>query len=324
MPIIEPSDYPAPRFPRNSRHWQTIYPSFARREELPENIEREEFPTPDGDILLLDWARVGSGRLAILSHGLCGSSRRHYILSLVRAFNKAGWDCLAWNFRGTGASPGLKCEFTTQNSTNELHWITRHALESGHYGKIAYSGYSMGGNLTALYLCREDSKKIPQICGAALFCATTDMLASTLAFHSFMGRIYAWHFLKDMTAMIRRKAEAFPGRFDTSMLKGIRYFEDFDDRFTAPYLGLKDSRDYYRTASSCRFFSQLKVPLLLVAPKNDPFLAGECYPVEEARRNPMLFLEMPEGGGHCGFPTPKGQEWWPARRAVSFLQQCCD
>ncbi len=61
----------------------------------------------------------------------------------------------------------------------------------------------------------------------------------------------------------------------------------------------------------------------MVAPKNDPFLAGECYPVEEARRNPNLYLEMPASGGHCGFIT-LGGEWWPARRAVEFLQRCVE
>ena len=173
MPIIEQSSYKAPPFPLCCSHVQTILPSYLRHVRLPEHWEREVFHTPDDDELLLDWARVGSDRLLIISHGLCGSSTRHYVLSLVHAFNKAGWDCLAWNFRGTGGSPGKKWKFTTHNSTDELDWLTRHALAVGHYRKIAYSGYSMGGNMSALYLTREAAQLPAEVCGGAVFCAVT-------------------------------------------------------------------------------------------------------------------------------------------------------
>ncbi len=324
MPIVSPSTYHAPRhFPWSNKHWQTILPSYTRKETVPDNMHMENFHTPDGDILLLDWAKVNSDKLLILSHGLCGHSRRHYILSLVRHFNQAGWDCLAWNFRGTGGSPGTIGKYTTQNSTEELHWVTQHALEVGHYRKIAYTGYSMGGNLSALYLCREESRQIPQICGGAVFCATTDIMSSNQTFHSFMGLKYAGHFMKDMVEIIKRNAIQFPGTLDTRGIDKLRTFEEFDDRYTAPYLGLKNHVEYYTVASACHYFPNLQVPLLLVAPQNDPFLAGDCYPVAEATRNPLLYLEMPEGGGHCGFPGKKGEPWWPARRALAFFEITC-
>ena len=323
MPIIEQSSYKAPPFPLCCSHVQTILPSYLRHVRLPEHWEREVFHTPDDDELLLDWARVGSDRLLIISHGLCGSSTRHYVLSLVHAFNKAGWDCLAWNFRGTGGSPGKKWKFTTHNSTDELDWLTRHALAVGHYRKIAYSGYSMGGNLSALYLTREAAQLPSEVCGAAVFCAVTDIRASNLMFHHGMGRCYVGKFLKDMIDMLKRKSDQYPGKLQIEEFERFTTFEEFDDHFTAPYLGLHGREDFYRLASSCYYFQQLKVPLLMVAPKNDPFLAGECYPFEEARRNPNLYLEMPASGGHCGFIT-LGGEWWPARRAVEFLQRCAE
>ena len=323
MPLISPSSYKTPRFSWNNSHWQTIVPSYLHKAKVPDNYVRDEYHTPDNDILLLDWARVNSKKLLILSHGLCGHSRRHYILSLVNAFNAAGWDCLAWNFRGTGGSPGITGRYTTQNSTEELHWITQYALSVGHYDKVAYTGYSMGGNLSALYLCREQSHEVPQICGGIFFCATTDLMTSNLTFHSFMGRRYTHHFLKDLFVTLHEKADKLPAGVDVSNLDKIKTFEDFDDRFTSKFLGMKDHVEYYQTASACHYFDNLKVPVLLVAPKNDPFLAGDCYPVEQAKRNPMLYLEMPEGGGHCGFPTPRGQVWWPAQRALEFLEGTC-
>ena len=300
---------------------QTILPSYLRHVGIPENWEREVFHTPDDDELLLDWACVGSDKLLIISHGLCGSSTRHYVLSLVHAFNKVGWDCLAWNFRGTGGSPGTKLKFTTHNSTEELDWVTCHAIAKGHYRKIAYSGYSMGGNLSALYLSREAASLPSEVCGGAVFCAITDIRSSNLTFHSGMGKLDVKNLLKDLVGMLKRKSKDFPGMLQLDGFEKFTTFEEFDDHFTAPYLGLNGREDFYRLASSCHYFSQLNVPLLMVAPRNDPFLAGECYPVEEARRNPNLFLEMPASGGHCGYITLDG-EWWPARRAVEFLNKC--
>lgn len=321
MPLIEHSTYQAPPFPLNLSHVQTIWPSYFRHESVPANLVREEFHTPDEDIILLDWARVNSDKLVIISHGLCGHSRRHYVLSLIKAFNAAGWDCLAWNFRGTGGSPGLKLEYTTNNSDHELHWLTQHAIATGGYKKVAYSGYSMGGNLSALYLGRMADSLPPQVCGGVVFCATTDLVASSAQFHTPMGKIYARHFVKDLVAMIKSKAQQFPDKLDIKGIDEIATFDDFDNRYTAPYAGFKDAQDYYFNASACRHFSKLNVPLLMVAPLNDPMLDGDCYPVEEASRNPCLFLERPSSGGHCGFITSNSPQWWPASRAVVFMER---
>ena len=43
-----------------------------------------------------------AGELGIISHGLEGSSERPYVRGMVRALNQAGFDALAWNYRGCG------------------------------------------------------------------------------------------------------------------------------------------------------------------------------------------------------------------------------
>lgn len=323
MPIIPKSSYNPP-FLLNNKHLQTILPSYMRKKEFVE-YDRELFHTPDGGILFLDWSKVGSKKLLIISHGLCGHTNRHYVLSLVKAFNEIGWDCLAWNYRGTGPSEDNKLTFTTNNSSEELGWVTEHAINSGGYEKVALSGYSMGGNLDLLYLAREADKIPKQVIGAALFCATIDLTASTHMFTTAIGRLYAAHFLKKLIQMIVKKHEQFPKEINIDNIEDIKTINDFDERFTAPLFGFKSAHDYWYTASAYRWIHQLKVPTLLVNPKNDPFLSGECYPIAEAEKSEALFLEMPEGGGHCGFITPgSDKEWWPALRAKQFLTPLAD
>ena len=320
MPYIEQSTYKSPIWPLSTSHVQTILPSFFRPCEAVD-YERDVFHTPDDDELYLDWSKVGGDSLVIISHGLCGHSRRHYVLSIVKAFNEIGCDALAWNFRGTGGSSGHQLKITTNNSTDELDWVTRHALEVGKYRRVFFCGYSMGGNMTALYFCREYATLPKEVCGGAVFCATTDLVSCSDNFETFVGRKYCWHFLKQLLELVKRKAAEFPGSLDLTGIDDIRSFIPFDNRYTAPICGFKDAMDYYVTASACRHYSKLRVPLLMVQPKNDPFMSGKCYDIEEARRNPYLYLEIPESGGHCGFIS-KGSQWWPAKRAVEFAKQC--
>jgi uncharacterized protein len=68
-------------------HLQTIYPSLFRKLD-PGIYTRERIITSDGDFLDLDWLKGTSKRLAIISHGMEGSSHRPYVLGMARALHK--------------------------------------------------------------------------------------------------------------------------------------------------------------------------------------------------------------------------------------------
>jgi len=319
MPIVEKSSYKTP-FLLGNAHIQTIVPSYIRpKEDI--TYEREPMDTPDGDVIHLDWSRTGSDKLLVINHGLCGHTKRHYVLSLVKAFNEIGWDCLAWNYRGTSAEPNKLLKFTTNDSTDDLSWVVNYAIEHGGYSSVALSGYSMGGNLVALYLAREADSLPEEVVGGAVFCATLDLKACSLALDSTFTRFYEEHFLHKLFDMMIEKNAQFPDQVDLDLLPGIKSFKDFDNAFTAPLCGFKDAEDYWLIASASNYLEKLDRPLLIVNPKNDPFLAGDCFPLEFAQNSEYLYLEMPDSGGHCGFITPNiGKEWWPAYRAKEFIQ----
>lgn len=321
MPLIEESSYNAPLFCSNA-HLQTVIPSFFRQ-EAPVDYERECFATPDGDCLYLDWARCGhqTEDLLIISHGLCGHTNRHYVLSLVRSFQALGIDCMAWNYRGTGQCPNRLLKMTTSNSTDELDWVTRHALQRGHYRRVYQAGYSMGANLCLLYLGREASSLPAEVVAGIAFCATIDLPVCSALMDTPPGLFYCRYFLKKLEKMLLAKKQQFPDHIDLDKMRQVRNFADFDNAYTAPIMGFRDAMDYWQTASAWCWLDKINVPVLMVQPLNDPFLGGECYPHEIARKSEAVFLETPRSGGHCGFMTPKGQEWWPAARAKQFVQE---
>ena len=127
-------------------------------------------------------------------------------------------------------------------------------------------------------------------------------------------------FTRMLHEKIRAKMQIMPDRLNDEGYNEIKTFKDFDDRYTAPLHGFRDAEDYYRRASSKQLIHKIIIPTLLVNAQNDPFLAGACYPIQEAEANPNFFLEMPKSGGHVAFISfNKRKEYWFESRAVSFL-----
>jgi uncharacterized protein len=167
MPLMEKSSYLPPPFFGNG-HLQTLYPNLYRRVRGIV-YRRERIPTPDGDFLDLDWSRVGSRKLVIVSHGLEGSSLRPYVLGMVRAFNETGWDAVAWNFRGCSGEPNRKLRFYHSGATEDLETVVEHVRRDPTYQKIALVGFSLGGNITLKYLGERGKDAAAAVFGAVAF-----------------------------------------------------------------------------------------------------------------------------------------------------------
>ncbi len=316
MPVIEPSGF-RPRFYHRNGHWQTWSAALFRRIHLPEP-ERTEFPTPDGDFLDLDWHRRGSPRLAVLLHGLEGSSRAGYIRGMATALGEAGWDCLAVNFRGCGGRPNRLPRFYHSGETGDLHAVLTTAVRE--HPSIALIGFSLGGNVILKYLGENPASVDPRVRAAVAFSVPCDLAASAARLAEPQNRVYMRRFLKTLRGKIAEKSLRFPESFDTRELERIRTFAEFDDRYTAPVHGFRDAADYWDRCGSGRFLADIRVPALLVNARNDPFLPEACFPFEAARGHPCFHFEAPAHGGHVGFlESPLARRSWAEKRAVEFL-----
>jgi predicted alpha/beta-fold hydrolase len=82
-------------------HFQTIWPAFFRSVPKPP-YTRERIELQDGDFIDIDWCGEcnSDAPVAILFHGLEGSSDSPYMRGLVNVLSKQGWCCAAINFRG--------------------------------------------------------------------------------------------------------------------------------------------------------------------------------------------------------------------------------
>ncbi|MBT3353701.1 MAG: alpha/beta fold hydrolase [Candidatus Scalindua sp.] len=319
MPLINRSDYKAPLFLQNG-HIQSIYPTLFRRFDTG-FYERERIFTPDDDFLDIDWSRTGSNKLAIISHGLEGNSHRNYVVGMVKMLNRNGWDALAWNYRSCSGEMNRRLRFYNSGTIDDLEVVIEHAAKIESYKEIVLIGFSMGGNLSLLYLGNKGSRIDSKIVRSVVFSVPCDLKASTRELAKFKNRIYMGRFLKTLHQKIRTKMKLMPGQINDDNYHLIKNFKDYDDRYTAPLHGFNNAEDYWSKCSSNRFIPEIKIPTLIVNARNDPFIADGCYPVNETSDSKCVYLETPRSGGHVGFMQFKrDKSYWSEERTIEFLK----
>lgn len=322
MPLLPTPEY-TPALPFRHGHIQTIYPTLFRPVPKGSPIG-ERLETEDGDFLDIDWhfhrQHCRSERLAVISHGLEGNSRKKYMLGMATHLNEAGWDVICLNFRGCSGEMNRLPRLYHSGITDDLHTVLTHGLTSGGYRQAALVGFSMGGNQTLKYLGENPAIIPKQLIGCVVFSVPVLLAESGEVMNRKTNRLYMEYFMRGLRDKVRRKACMFPHLYDTDGLDSMKTFAPFDDKYTGPIHGFNDARDYYEKCSSQQFLQAIKIPTLLVQAKDDPFLPPSCYPVHDAEQNALLFMEIPKHGGHVGFVAETGsRHYWLEDRTARFL-----
>ncbi|MCC5929697.1 MAG: alpha/beta fold hydrolase [Cyclobacteriaceae bacterium] len=310
-----------------NRHWllfnshlETIVPSVFRSVDHI-MYRRERISTIDNDFLDLDWVQNDHSRLVVVSHGLEGSSDRDYVKGMVRIFSENEWDVLAWNCRSCSGEINQSYKLYHHGATEDLHDVLSYVIKRyPDYSEIVLVGFSMGGSLSLKYIGERGAKICPMIKGVIAFSTPCNLESSARRLSEKGNGFYRKRFLKKLKGKILLKAAQFPDMFDLTDIDAIEHFVDFDSRFTAPIYGFASASDFYRHASAENYLHNVKIPVLIVNALNDPMLPEACFPVDIARKNPMVFLEMPLQGGHVGFYHPGKKYTWAEVRALDFTR----
>ncbi len=300
-------------------HFETIWPSLFRLTAQPA-YRRERIFTEDDDFLDLDWLQPGHKRLVIISHGLEGDSRRHYVVGMANAMVANGWDVLAWNFRGCGETINRQPRFTHNGATEDLDTVVQHALSKHNYRTVALVGFSMGANLSLVYLGRDSDRVPAEIKAAVCFSVPCDLASASSCLAESGNSLYMHRFLRLMGRKVRQQAQTFPEYFPVSDYQKLKNFHDFDGRYTAPLHGFRDARDYWEQCSGNRYLANVSLPTWIINAYNDPFLPPACYPEFSFHGNHFVSLFTPLHGGHCGFTSPgRCDFYWSEQVSAALL-----
>jgi predicted alpha/beta-fold hydrolase len=301
-------------------HIHSIYPSLFRQvHDCP--FHRERILTSDEDFLDLDWLKNNHPRLVILSHGLEGHSRRPYIMGMAKAAALQNWDVLAWNYRGCSGEPNKYPHSYHSGKTEDLEQVIRHAVNQG-YQEIGLISFSIGGNKTLLHIGREKHRLAKEVIAAVALSVPCDLQSSSQHLAQWTHSIYMKNFLNSFKKKLKIKQAHFPGQIDLKGFNRIKNFKDFDERYTAPLNGFRSAEDYWCQSSCLPYLEKIGIPALILNALDDPFLPEACFPVEQARKNAFLQLEMPRYGGHIGFmPESRNGIYYSEQRALAFLDQ---
>ncbi len=303
---------------------QTVFARMGRPFPRPP-ARRERWELPDGDFLDVDRfaGPSPSAPLVLVCHGLEGSSRAPYVRGLVAGALRRGLAAAALNFRGCSGEMNRLPRFYHSGETEDLAYAVGRLAGERPGRPLCLCGFSLGGNVVTKYLAERGQAAPSQLVAAAVISAPFDLAACARAIDGpgFWMSVYRKRFLRTLRRKALRKARAYTGLLDPARVRAVRTFADFDERVTAPLHGFASAADYWARSSSGRLLDRVRRPLLALAAADDPMVPAGSLPLEAARANQMVTLEVVPAGGHAGFVA--GPAWrpryWAEQRAVEFL-----
>ncbi len=286
---------------------------FARRTRasLP-RYRRERWDTPDADFIDVDWlagklpAPGGlptqeNSPLIVMFHGLEGSSASHYAHAFADFAASRGAAFAVAHFRGCSGELNRGPRAYHSGDFQEIDWILRR-FRAVHHGPVVAVGISLGGNALMRWAGEMASTARAVVSAVASICAPLDLAAGGHAIgHGFNRLVYTRMFLNTMRPKALRKYAQHPGLFDRDAMLRAEDLYAFDNVFTAPVHGFRDTEDYWQRASAKPHLPRIDVPALLVNARNDPFVPAWSLPVPQEVSD-MVTLWQPDSGGHVGFP----------------------
>lgn len=319
-------------------HAQTIYSAlWAPAPQL--SWQRLRVDTPDGDFVDIDWAEAAHApqgscpagsdaretapaRVLLLLHGLEGSSRSHYARSIGQHFSQRGYAVVLPHFRGCSGEPNRTVRAYHSGDVAEVDFLVAWLAQRYPHAERHAVGVSLGGNALMRW-AGESGHSLHGLQTLAAVSAPLDLAAGGRALSSGFNRwAYTRNFLRTLKPRIAAKARAFPGHFDAQAALAARDLYEFDNAYTAPIHGFRDTADYWARASALPWLHGVRAPALVLNALNDPFVPADSLP-NPAQVSSHVLLHQPAQGGHVGFLSGRfpGHLRWLPNRLERFIEQ---
>jgi predicted alpha/beta-fold hydrolase len=289
-------------------HAQTIWPALyaARRLHAAATWHRERWTAPDGDFVDVDRQSASHlGRpLLVLFHGLEGSAQSHYVQAFADWATEHDIQFAMPYFRGCSGEINRGPRAYHSGDHEEVQWLLARfrAEHQAAGGKtLMAAGVSLGGNALMRWAGVQGAEAGRSADAVASICSPLDLTASGMAIgRGFNRQVYTRMFLRTMKPKALAKLAQHPGLFDPQKLMATKDLYEFDNVFTAPLHGFRNTDDYWRKASAKPLMGAVRIPALALNARNDPFIPASSLPTP-AEVSGQVTLWQPPHGGHVGF-----------------------
>ena len=295
---------------------QTIWAALGARRHLgdPPTWRRERWETPDADFVDVDHsthAAPPQAPLLVLFHGLEGSSASQYAIAFADFTRAMGWAMAVPHFRGCSGELNWGPRAYHSGDFEEIDWILKRLAKQQPARPVLAVGVSLGGNALLRWAGEMGESAAETVKAVAAVCSPLDLAAGGHAIGQGFNRlVYTRMFLTSMVPKALEKWAQHPGLFSREALLAARDLYGFDNVFTAPLHGFRDTDDYWARASAKPVLADIRVPALALNALNDPFVPAQSLPTaSQVGRGVTLW--QPAQGGHVGFPAAQGMLNFP-------------
>lgn len=286
---------------------------------LPEyRALQHRVPLADGDQIVLhddcpeNW-RDG-GRTALLIHGLGGCHQSVYMCRIAEKLHKRGVRSFRMDLRACGAGLELaRRPYHSGRSEDAAAALQRiAALCPG--SPTTLVGFSLGGNI-ALKLLGECGRDPPGNLDSAMAVSPPiDLIESSRWLARRANRFYDRYFARLLWRRLHEWRSLVPDAAMVAFARRPRRLIELDDVYTAQVCGFGTAENYYRQCSSGPMLSEIRLPTLILASRDDPLVPAHaygCFALSEC-----VTLRLSEGGGHLGFIAARSRD--PDRRWMDW------
>jgi predicted alpha/beta-fold hydrolase len=307
-------------------HAQTIWPALVshRFSGAAPRYQRERWTTPDGDFIDVDIQRApqADARWLVMFHGLEGSSSSQYAQAFAREAAAAGLHFAVPHFRGCSGELNMAPRAYHSGDYEEVGWILDRVRERA-AAPLLVTGISLGGNALLRWAEEAGDSAARVAASLAAVCAPVDLAAGGHAIGRGINRlIYTRMFLASMKPRALARLQQHPGLFDAERMRAVRNLYEFDNLFTAPLHGFRDTEDYWARASAKPHLHRIRIPALVLNARNDPFVPAWSLPAGHEVGS-RVTLWQPPHGGHVGFPggAPPGHVQTMPAAVLGWLRE---
>jgi predicted alpha/beta-fold hydrolase len=287
------------------------------------NYEREAFRFSDGGRALLDWDTGTMLRpnrdtvqfrddspLLVVFPGLTGGSGTKYIRQLVLRARLEGYRTVVANYRGFGL-PLQTPMVSTGVDVRDVFELMAHVHGRFPQAPLMLAGFSMGANIMTKYLGLKSSTELQAgvtpvpIRSAVSVSNAFDFQELSRNLESYpnsllYSRFLAWQIKRNIIKPCLENQDSVRAlqqkKAPVDKLLQMSTIREIDDSLCRRMYELDDVDEYYRQSSSGPHVSAVRVPLLCLNARDDPFKGN--IPFQAIVDNPHTLLALTEKGGH--------------------------